>query len=189
VCDVTAGRGFFAVAAARRFGCTVLALESNLVALYELWQNALINACDGLVVPLPFKTGSRAALRMERFDRLASDARRETPRLTTWREHDPVSGPEILQPSVAVPLRWALDRWKLPVPAVVRASIESEADEIVKAIADLSADVPLQAVVLEGAPEGLARASMRLASGGLIADADSAAGRPDVLGYNKAAPA
>jgi hypothetical protein len=189
ICDVTAGRGLFTIAAARRFGCTVLALESNLAALYELWQNTIVNGCDGLVVPLPFKAGPRAALRMERFDRLAPDASRQTPRLSTWREHDPGPGVEILQPAMAVPLGWALDRWKLPPPRALRASLGADAAELVATIADLAAGTPLTAVVLEGEPERLALASAPLARVGLLPAPASAAGRRDVLGYNRAAPA
>jgi hypothetical protein len=189
IADLTAGSGLFALAAARRFGCTVLALESNLAALSELWENTLINACDGLVVPLPFKVGPRAALRMERFDRFAADAARSTPRLTTWREHDPVAGPEVLQPAIAVPLGWALDRWKLPVPRALRARLAGDAAEIIAAVTDVASAAALQAVVLEGDADRLADATTSLGRVGFVAVPEAAAGRTDVLGYNRAAPA
>jgi hypothetical protein len=183
--DLTAGRGLFAVSAARAIGCTVLAFETNLVALYELWQNVLLNACDGLVVPVPLGAGSRTALRIDRFARLGADASRVTPRMTRWREHDPGRGPEILQPWLTVPLPWAANRWKLPLPRAVRATLESDEGEVLTALEGLVAEPAFEMAVLEAPPSRLAAASARLARAGLTPVPSSTGGRDDVLGYNR----
>ena len=150
VYDLTAGTGEFARAAARQFGCTVIAFESNIAALTVLWQQTLAEGCDGLIVPLLLKPGIRSALYRERYDRFAPDASSLPLRTPTWREHDAPAGDEVIQPVMTAPLEWAMRRWKLPLPMVVRAVLPADARELIGAVESVLSEPRLTAVILSG---------------------------------------
>ncbi|MEW6319609.1 MAG: hypothetical protein AB1635_00820 [Acidobacteriota bacterium] len=186
VYDLTARDGHFALAVARRTGCSVMAFETNLASLGLLWQNVLANQCDGLVVPLPVRAGGKSRLLMDRYAAFAPDADRLPLRTPLWRGHDPAPGAEVLQPVMSVPLGWAIRRWKLPPPAVVRAILGPDEAEVLAAVEGVS-ESTLSHLVLEGLPDALARASAHLAGHGWRPDRSAAGGRTDVLGYNRVA--
>ncbi len=162
VYDVNAGDGLFAIAAARRFGCTVMAFEGNLVACGRLWQNALLNGCDGLVVPLCLRAAARSTLAQERYDRLSSQAMRLPIHLSRWREHASPQGVEVIQPVLGVPLDWAMKRWKLPPPQAMRVSLGAAGDDTLAGIEGMLTECDVAALILEGSPAAVKAAVSRL---------------------------
>jgi hypothetical protein len=159
--DLSAGDGLFAIAAAQRIGCTVLAFEAAVPALTRLWQNVLLNGCDGLVAPIPLRPDRQSVLQQERYDRLTSHAGRLPLRMSRWREHDPAPGAEVIQPVMTMPLEWAVKRWKLPAPQAFRVLIAAGEGGIVSAIEPMLADPGVESMVLEGSQADLEAVASR----------------------------
>jgi hypothetical protein len=114
---------------------------------------------------MPLRLAGRASLGQERYDRLDPDAVRLGLRTSTWREHEPQPGATVIQPVLNVPIEWLMNRWKLPPPALVRASVDGDVEGTLAAIAATIAAVPtLKAIVLEGSSVRLDTASSRLAA-------------------------
>jgi hypothetical protein len=164
--DLTAGGGLWAVAAARMLGCTVYAFEANLAALECLWQNVLVNACDGIVVPVPARVAMHTELRQEQFSSARPDAERRSRRRQRWREHESLSGPEIIQPVLSMPLEWAIKRWKLAAPSALRLEISDHDDELVAAVQEVLPEPRLSAIVVEARGARAAEIAARLGAAG-----------------------
>jgi hypothetical protein len=164
--DLTAGTGDLTVAAARECGCTVVAFEANLASLTMLWQRVVAEGCNGLVVPLLVRPGVRTALYQQRFDALQPDASRLAMRSMTWRGHDRPPGAEVIQPVMSIPLAWAVKRWKLPIPSVLRAVLGPDDADLVGAVESLADEGRVRAIVMTGDSRLRALAATRLAGHG-----------------------
>ncbi len=122
--------GHIALIAARRLGATVFAFEPDIPSLSRLWTNALLNGCEGNLVPLPVAIRAKRALQEQRSAAAAPAAERYPGRRRIWREH-PGSVRMVMQPCVAMPLDSAIKTWTLPPPSALYIGPHADVAEIV----------------------------------------------------------
>ena len=122
--------GGLALVAARGLGATVFAFEPDIPTLARLWENVLLNGCEGNLVPVPVAIGSKRALQEQRSAAAAPAAARYPGRRRVWREH---AGSQrmVMQPCLAMPLDSAMKTWGLPAPHAIYVGPGVAADEIV----------------------------------------------------------
>lgn len=107
-----------ALIAARALGATVFAFEPDIPAVARLWDNVLLNECEGNLVPIPVSIGAKRVLEEQRSSSAAPGADRAASRRRLWREH-PGSPRMVLQPRLALPLDTVLKTWNLPAPHAI----------------------------------------------------------------------
>ena len=112
---IAPGPGAIAIAAARGCGATVFAFEADIPTLGRLWDNVLLNDCEGNVVPVPVAIGSKRALQEQRTVSASPGAARYPARRRAWHEHQG-SHRMVMQPCLAMPLDSAMKTWGLPAP-------------------------------------------------------------------------
>jgi hypothetical protein len=122
--------GGLALVAARGLGATVFAFEPDIPTLARLWENVLLNGCEGNLVPVPVAIGSKRALQEQRSAAAAPAAARYPGRRRVWREH---AGSQrmVMQPCLAMPLDSVMKAWSLPAPHAIYVGPGVAIDEVV----------------------------------------------------------
>ena len=140
--------GHVALMAARAFGATAFAFEPDIPSLSRLWTNALLNGCEGNLVPMPVAIGSKRALQEQRSAAAAPAAERYPGRRRIWREH-PGSVRMVMQPCLAMPLDSAIKTWALPAPSTLYLGPGADIDEILAGAAH-ALENSVTSVIIEG---------------------------------------
>jgi hypothetical protein len=168
-----------ALIGARALGATVFAFESDIPSLARLWDNILLNDCEGNLVPVPMAIGSKRVLEEQRSDTASPGAPRGASRRRVWREH-PGSPRLVLQPRLALPLDTAIKTWTLPAPHAIYVGPLAVAADVV-----LGAEKALQtcAAVMIDAGANTPPASRSLAEQALTAAGFSVRARSPQPGH------
>ena len=140
--------GHVALIAARAYGATVFAFEPDIPSLSRLWTNALLNGCEGNLVPVPMAIGSKRALQEQRSAAAAPAAERYPGRRRIWREH-PGSVRMVMQPCLALPLDSVIKTWTLPAPSALYLGPGADLEEILPGAAH-ALQTSVTAVIIEG---------------------------------------
>jgi hypothetical protein len=114
--------GALALVAARALGATVYAFEGNIPRLARLWENIVLNGCEGSVVPLPFALGGDRGLQKQRCESASPVSPRDVPQRKEWRQHREVSS-VVVQPCAVMTLDGAAKTWGLPQPKTIYIGI------------------------------------------------------------------
>jgi hypothetical protein len=165
---IGADGGAVALIAARGLGATVFAFEPDIPSMARLWDNVLINECEGNLVPLALSIGAKRVLEEQRTASAAPGAARAVSRRRVWREH-PGSPRMVLQPRLSLPLDTAIKIWGLPAPHAIYLGPLAAVASIVR-----GARLTLEAgaiVLMETSAESAPAATQALAAAGLTVTA------------------
>jgi hypothetical protein len=131
---VPGGIGVLALVAARGLGATVFAFEGNIPSLARLWENAVLNGCEGTLVPMPVALGSERMLQKQRCASASPGARHEFPVRNQWHPHREVDA-DVVQPCATLTLDGAVRTWALPVPETICISRDARAAHVLSGAA------------------------------------------------------
>jgi hypothetical protein len=118
-------------------------------ALACLWQQVVLNGCDGQVVPVPVRPSAHTELLQVSYGSAAPDAARQAGRRARWKEHESGPGAQVIQPVLTAPLDWARRRWKLPAPAGLRLELTGADEDLLAGLASVADDPGLRVFVVE----------------------------------------
>jgi hypothetical protein len=109
--------GALALVAARGLGASVFAFEANIPRLARLWENIVLNGCEGSLVPLPVALAEERSIQKEHCESVSPVSKRDVP-VRTWRPHRE-TGLIVVQPCAALTLDDSVKIWSLPAPKVL----------------------------------------------------------------------
>lgn len=121
--------GVLSLVATRAFGLGVFAFEANIPRLARLWENVVLNGCEGTLVPIPIMLGGGRGLKKERLDSIGPASSREIPRRSEWRQHRETSA--VVQACAALTLDGAVKTWSLPAPEILYLGPGANAADVV----------------------------------------------------------
>jgi FkbM family methyltransferase len=138
--DLAAGRGLYAVIAAKQRGATVVAFEPGYAAFKDLCDNLLLNGCDGAVAALPMALADFEGLGSMKFALGEPGESWHAVNAERWKPRRPAGDARpLVQPVCAITLDRAIERYELPAVNHMRVSLSSVGAVLAGAAGALSA--------------------------------------------------
>lgn len=155
--------GVLSLVAARGLGLAVFAFEANIPRLARLWENVVLNGCEGTLVPIPIMLSARRGLKKERFGEVGPISSREVPARSEWHQHRESSA--VVQACPALTLDGAVKTWTLPPPEILYLGPGANAADIVGGAARALAQ-SIRLVLIESGGADAAAARIALSAAG-----------------------
>ncbi|MBI4888577.1 MAG: FkbM family methyltransferase [Acidobacteria bacterium] len=152
--DLGAGIGVYTLFAARHRAALVVAIEAGYSSYARLCENLLLNACDGIVVPLPFALAEADGLREMKY-RLRQQGRDRYTLRNRWRPRPSAAERTYVQPVCATALDKLVERFDLPAPHHVHFSRSTATRPVLSGAADTLSRPSVKSVFMTVDPKGL----------------------------------